>query len=220
MYKEIKEEIIDVARQAQREGLCKHKSGNFSVLDRENGLLIVSPSGIDREALTTDDMVVMSMEGEVIENISGTKPSSESLMHIAIYKVRSDVRAIVHTHSKYASVFAVLKKPIPPFLYESMYLGCEGHTVPVAPYGRPGTDELAKNAAAAMRTGNACLLEAHGAVAADPKGIREAYLTACYLEELCEIYHHVLSCNGGKEPDLLPAEELSKWSYPSEIKIG
>ncbi len=219
MLEAIKKSVLEVARQAQHEGLCKHKSGNFSVHDPETGYVVVTPSGIDRDVLKVDDMVVMDMDANVIENLTGTKPSSEVLVHIAIYKKRPAVCAVAHTHSKYATVFAVLNKPIPPFVYEAMYLGCKDHTVPVAPYGRPGTQALAENVSNAMLESNAALMQAHGAIACSDKGIEAAYLNACYLEELAEMYHHILSCNGLKEPDLLPFEELQGWAYPSEIKF-
>ena len=219
MLEEIKKSVLEVARQAQHEGLCKHKSGNFSVHDPETGYVVVTPSGIDRDVLKVDDMVVMDMEGNVVENKTGTKPSSEVLVHIAIYKKRPAVRAVAHTHSKYATVFAVLNKPIPPFVYEAMYLGCKDHTIPVAPYGRPGTQALAENVSETLKDSNACMMQAHGAIACDEKSIENAYLTACYMEELAEMYHHILSCNGWKEPESLPMEELQGWAYPKEIKF-
>ena len=219
MLEEIKQRVLEVARQAQHEGLCKHKSGNFSVYDPETGYVVVTPSGIDRDVLKVDDMVVMDMDANVVENLTGTKPSSEVLVHLAIYRKRPAVRAVAHTHSKYATVFAVLNKSIPPFVYEAMYLGCKDDTVPVAPYGRPGTKALAENVSETLKTSNAALMQAHGAIACDEKSIENAYLTACYVEELAEMYHHALSCNGWKEPATLPSEELQGWAYPAEIKF-
>ena len=71
----------------------------------------------------------------------------------------------------------------------------------------------------ALKDSNAALMQQHGAIACDEHSIEAAYLTACYTEELAELYHHILSCNGWKEPDLLPLEELQGWAYPSEIKF-
>ena len=219
MLETIKESVRQVAIRAQHDGLCKHKAGNFSVHDPETGYVVVTPSGIDRDFLKVEDMVVMDMDGNVIENPTGTKPSSEVLVHIAIYRKRPEVRAVVHTHAPYSTVFAVMNKSIPPFVYEAMYLGNKDNIVPVAPYGRPGTIALAENVSETMRENNACLMQAHGAIACDEKSIENAYLTACYTEELAELYHHILSCNGWKEPELLPAEELQGWAYPKEIKF-
>ncbi len=80
--------------------MCKHKSGNFSARDKETGYVVITPTSVDREVLTPRDMIVMDMEANVIENLSGLKPTSESLMHLMIYKTRPDANAIAHTHSR------------------------------------------------------------------------------------------------------------------------
>ncbi len=217
MLEQLKNEVIRIGRMAQAEGLCKHKSGNFSILDRESGLVVVSPSGVDRDLLKTDDIIVIDMNAAVQENLTGLRPSSEVLMHLAIYKERPDVCSIVHTHSKYATSFSVLNKPIPAIVYEIMALNNSEQVIPVAPYGRPGTADLAQNVAMTMKHADAVLMQAHGAVAADETDIDGAYLKACYVEELAEMYHHILSACGGAEPPVLPASEVRKWAYPSEI---
>lgn len=219
MLEEMKLEVIRIGRQAQREGLCKHKTGNFSMRDKTSGYIVVTPSGVDREQLTADDMIVIDMDANVIENKTGLRPSSEVLMHIAIYKALPDVWNIVHTHSKYATVFATLNKPIPPFINEMMAINNKTHTIPVAAYGRAGTTQLAENVAAAVKDADSILMSAHGAVAIDSDSIDNAYLKACYIEELAEIYHHILAISGGKEAPIMPLEELQKWAYPSQIKF-
>ena len=220
MLEDLKESIRQVALKAQREGLCKHKAGNFSVFDKETGYVVITPSGVDREVLKASDMIVIDTDALVIERSGDLKPSSEVLMHLAIYKNRPDLRAIAHTHSKYATVFSVLNKPVPPIVYETMFLGCSGNTIPVAPYGRPGTKDLAENVSRTLTNNNACLMQWHGAIACHEDSIEEAYLNACYVEELSEIYHHVLSCNGGIEPDVLAEDELKSWEYPREIRFS
>ncbi|MDO4321893.1 MAG: class II aldolase/adducin family protein [Lachnospiraceae bacterium] len=219
MLEQLKSEVIRIGRQAQREGLCKHKAGNFSMRDKETGYIVVTPSGVDRELLTVDDMIVIDMNANVIENITGLRPSSEVLMHIAIYEARPDVWNIVHTHSKYATVFATLNRPIPPFINEMMAINNKNHTIPVAPYGRAGTPQLAENVASTLKDADSILMSAHGAVAVDADSIDNAYLKACYIEELAEVYHHILAINGGKEAPIMPLEELQKWAYPSQIKF-
>lgn len=217
MLKELKKRVIKVAQQAQLDGLCQHKSGNFSAMDPKTGYFVITPSGVDRMQLTPDDMVVMDLDANVIENKSGLKPSSECLMHIAIYKARPDLKAIVHTHSKYATVFAILNKPIPPITYEAFHLGLSKGRIPVAPYGRPGSTALAQSVVEPAKEANCFLLQAHGDVAADPESIENAYLSACYVEEIAELYYLTLTTENGVEPPVLPAEELQKWAYPSEI---
>ena len=73
-------------------------------------------------------------------------------MHLYIYKERKDIRAIVHTHARYSTAFSIMNKPIRPIVYECAYLGKTG-TVPVAPYGRAGTVDLAEKVAEVMKDG-------------------------------------------------------------------
>lgn len=217
MLESLKQDVCIIAKRAQKDGLCKHKSGNFSTRDKESGYVVITPTGVDRDKLKPEDMIVMDMEANVIENISGLKPTSEALMHLMIYRQRPDAAAVVHTHSVYATAFAVLGRPIPAIVYEIEHLGVTKARIPVAPYGRPGTPQLAESVIESCRESDCFLLEKHGAAAVDSRDIYEAFLKAAYIEELAELYHHVLSANNGQEPAVFTQEELEKWKYPSEI---
>ena len=140
-------------------------------------------------------------------------------MHLKIYQTRPDVRAIAHTHSQFATTFAVLEKPIPAVVYEIANLNCSKARIPVAPYGRPGTPALADSVVDSVKEADVLLLQGHGSVAVDEDNIDEAYLKVCYIEELAELYYHALTANGGQEPKSFPVEELQKWEYPKEIKF-
>lgn len=219
MPEELKFKVMNVAKQAQREGMCKHKSGNFSARDEETGLVVITPTSVDREDLVVPDMIVMDLDANVVENQTGLRPTSESLMHLKIYQTRPDVKAIAHTHSQYATTFAILKKSIPAVVYELVNLNCSKARIPVAPYGRPGTPALANSVVEPVREADVFLLQGHGSVAVDEDNIDEAYLKVCYIEELAELYYHALMVNGGKEPKSFPPEELQSWEYPKEIKF-
>lgn len=219
MLETLKKEVCEIAKRAQRDGLCKHKSGNFSARDEESGYVVITPTSVDRELLTPRDMIVMDMDANVIENLSGLKPTSESLMHLMIYKTREDAKAIAHTHSMYATTFALLNKPIPAIVYEVANLGLTQARVPVAPYGRPGTTDLADSVVEACKEAESFLIEKHGVVAFDSKDIYEAFLKAAYIEELAQLYYNALTAAQGKEPDTFAQSELQKWEYPKEIKF-
>ena len=219
MLEDLKLRVMNTAKKAQRDGLCKHKSGNFSARDAETGYVVITPTSVDREDLVVPDMIVMDLDANVIENQTGLRPTSESLMHLEIYKTRPDVMAVAHTHSMYATVFAVLNKPVPAVVYEIANLKCSKARIPVAPYGRPGTPALAESVVEPCKEADVFLLQGHGAVAVDETNIEEAYLKAAYIEELSELYHHALTANGGQEPDSFPVEELQSWEYPKEIKF-
>lgn len=218
MLESLKRDVVKVAKQAQKDGLCKHKSGNFSARDEESGYVVITPTGVDREVLAPRDMIVMDLNANVLENESGLKPTSEALMHLEIYKTRKDIHAVVHTHSMYATTFAVLDRPVPAVVYEIAQLNLSKGEIPVAAYGRPGTKDLSDNVAGPMEAGDCCLMQGHGAVAADENDIFGAYLKASYMEELSELYFNALLL-GGREPDVFPPEELKSWEYPSEIKF-
>ncbi|WP_373576254.1 class II aldolase/adducin family protein [Parafannyhessea umbonata] len=219
MLEDLKLQVMNVAKQAQREGMCKHKSGNFSARDEETGLVVITPTSVDREDLVVPDMIVMDLDANVIENQTGLRPTSESLMHLKIYQTRPDVKAIAHTHSQFATTFAILEKPIPAVVYELANLNCSKARIPVAPYGRPGTPALAESVVDPVKEADVFLLQGHGSVAVDEDNIDEAYLKVCYIEELAELYYHALTANGGQEPKSFPVEELQKWEYPKEIKF-
>lgn len=217
MLETLKKEVCEIAKRAQREGLCKHKSGNFSARDIQSGFVVITPTGVDREVLTPRDMVVIDPDANVRENLSGLRPTSEALMHLMIYRQRPQAVAVAHTHSAYATTFALLNKPLPAIVYEVASLGLTRGRVPVAPYGRPGTPELADSVVEACREADSFLLEKHGVVAVDDRDIYEAFLKASYIEELAELYYLALTANGGREPESFRQEELQQWAYPKEI---
>ena len=112
-----------------------------------------------------------------------------------------------------------MNKPIPAIVYEVANLGLTKGRVPVAPYGRPGTTDLADSVIESCKEADCFLLEKHGAVALDNRDIYEAFLKAAYIEELAELYHHALTANNCQEPPAFAQEELQKWEYPSQIKF-
>jgi L-ribulose-5-phosphate 4-epimerase len=218
MLEELKREVVKIALAADKSGLCKHRSGNFSIRDEKSGYVVVTPSGVDREELTYHDICVVDLEANVIEAVAKLRPTSELLMHLEIYKTRPDVFAVAHTHSRIATSFAVVNKPIPAIIYECANLGLKDAVIPVAPYGRPGTRELSNSVIEPIQRADCILLEAHGVVAVD-KDPKEALLKAHYVEELAEVYYRSLEIGKGEEPKSFPPEELQKWEYPSEIKL-
>jgi len=213
-----KQYVVDMAQKASAWGLCKHKAGNSSVRDKETGYVLVTPTTIDKALLTTRDIVVMDLEANIIEAQSDLRPTSECLMHLEIYKTRADIFAVSHTHSIYATSFAVLAKSIPAIVYECAILNLKDGIIPVAPYGRPGTTDLSRSVIEPIKRSDAILMEKHGAIAVD-KNPYEAVLKAAYIEEMAEIYYHTLLINGGKEPSGFSVEELQNWAYPSQIKF-
>lgn len=219
MLEKLKKELAEIAKEADRSGLCKHKSGNFSIRDKETGYIVVTPTGVDRKELSYHDICVVDIDANVIEIETNVKPTSEFLMHIAVYKTRKDVYSVIHTHSRFATSFAVVGKSIPSIVYECANLKLKDGIIPLAPYGTPGTTELSNSVIGPIQRADAILLESHGVLTVD-KDPKEALLKAHYVEELAEIYYRALMVNGGKEPNVVPIEEIEKWKYPSQIKLN
>lgn len=218
MLETIKKEVMNIALKAECAGLCKHRSGNFSIRDTQTGYVAVTPSGIDREELTYHDICIVDLDANVIEAETGLKPTSELLVHLGLYKARPDVNSVAHTHSRFATTFAIVNKPIPAIVYEVALLGLKEGYVPVAPYGRPGTIALADNIAKEALISDVILMERHGVVAID-KDPKEALLKVNYVEELAEMYYRALILNQNKEPQVFDLSELTDWKYPDEIKM-
>ncbi|MFV0350779.1 MAG: class II aldolase/adducin family protein [Oscillospiraceae bacterium] len=177
-----KQLVAEVAKRAFDAKLFAGTSGNLSICLREEGVVAITPSSIRYETMTADDIVLIDLEANVIEGKH--KPSSEHLLHLAFYNANPAVNSVVHTHSPYATAFAVNHKPIPLILLEMVpFLGGE---VPVTPMERPGTPEVGIGAVDAIGDKTACLLGNHGVVAIG-KDIEQAYIRAEYVEDAAQI---------------------------------
>ena len=181
----LKKVVLETALTAYENGLMAGTSGNFSAIDREAGVMVITPSSIPYRELQEDDMSVIDLEGLLI---SGMKPSSEWQMHLEIYRTSQKTGAIAHTHSPFATAFAVLNEVIPTVLIEMALLG---GAIPVAPFAMPGSIELGVAVAETLNKYevNACLLESHGALAIGTT-MAQAYTNAVYLEDVAKIYHY------------------------------
>ena len=172
-------------------------SGNVSVRlspqDAPDPLIAVTPSGKPYSDLEEADIVVVDQDGEPVEG--GGIPSSETLLHLALYRSRPDIAAVVHTHSLFASVAAVAGMEIPPILDEMATT--LGGPVRVSEYGFPGSAELADKVALALGDRAAALIRNHGAVGVGRKRpggpgslhtswsepLRSSYTLLCWAEQ-------------------------------------
>ncbi|MBO8159432.1 class II aldolase/adducin family protein [Thermosyntropha sp.] len=173
---EARREVCKTAREIYEARLVPGTWGNVSAL--VDDLMVITPSGMDYGTLSHEDMVVVDLEGRVVEGFF--KPSVETVLHLAIYKNRPDIKGIVHVHSPYATAFAVARRPIPIILEETAQ--AVGHEIPVAPYAHCGTEELAENVVKTLENNKkAVLLANHGLIAGDVSP--SAALNVCYIAE-------------------------------------
>ena len=156
-----REALLSAAQRMATGGLVAGASGNVSMLlarDGDDGLLLITPSQLPYDRMTGDDLVVVDFAGDPVEG--DLTPSTETLTHVGVYRARSDVGAVVHTHSVYASVLAVAGLELPPVIDELVV--AVGGAVKVAEYGFPGSLELAERACLALEDRGAVILRNHG----------------------------------------------------------
>lgn len=150
--------VVRACQQLLATGLVRGMSGNVSI--RRADAVAVSPTGVPYPELEPAGVPVLGLDGSRLDG--ELAPTSELALHLAVYRARPDVSAIVHTHSVFATVFAVLGEPIPAVHY---LLARAGGSVPLAPYARYGTEELAEVCVRHLADQPAVLLAQHGVVA-------------------------------------------------------
>lgn len=191
-YTQYKEHVLEVSQQLWRDGYfgTRHGSGgNVSVLLDGEEAIAVTPSARNYGELLPEDICIVDFE---LNRIEGTlDPSVETAMHLAVYKERPDVSAVIHTHQPFASIFAVLNESIPALFDEvSVAIGPE---IAVCPYGLSGSPELLKNVVSKLSNRCHCyLLQNHGALSIGPDLDRTLYFVEV-LEKVAKIYHRALS---------------------------
>ncbi|GAB6274792.1 MAG: class II aldolase/adducin family protein [Peptococcaceae bacterium] len=178
-----KEQVLKVSLRMVENALVTGNWGNFSVRIPQEKLIVITPTLLPYGTLRIKDIVVLDMEGQIIEG--AVPPSNEFCLHQSIYKARDDVNAVMHTHSIFASAFAVARKPIPPILED--LARCVGGGIPVAPYARPGTPELAGAAVKTLAQNNAVILANHGVVGVGRTAL-EALIVCQIVEKAAKIY--------------------------------
>jgi L-fuculose-phosphate aldolase len=194
-----RETIVAYGKKLVTHGLTKGTGGNISIYNKEEGLMAISPSGMDYFKTSVKDIVVLDLEGNKIEG--NGNPSSEYHMHRICYQKRENICAVVHTHSTYCAILAALHWNIEPVHY---LIGYAGKNVRCAPYRIFGSEELAQVALEYMQDRYAVLLANHGLLAIGDS-IEYAFNTAEEIEFVAQIYYKA-KCVGN--PVLLSPDEM------------
>jgi L-ribulose-5-phosphate 4-epimerase len=184
-----------------KNGLVKMTSGNVSGRDPETGLVVIKPSGYSYEEMTPAHMVVVDLGCQVIEG--DLKPSTDTDAHLYVYRERPDVMGVVHTHSPYATSFAVLGQPIPACLTASAMLGGE---IPLGGYAPIGGDAIGREIIGKIGRAKAIVMQNHGVftIGSSPQ---EATKMAVEVEEIAKIAH--LAMQSGT-PVLLTPDQVDQ----------
>lgn len=188
-------------------GLVIGPWGNISMIIPEDEVVVITPTGgLEYTEIEPDDIPILDYEGNTIEG--NTRPSVETPLHLAIYKARPDVQAIIHTHSVFCTAMAVARKPIPAVSEDLIF--SVGGAVDVAPYKRPGSAELAEVVVEALKDKNAVLLANHGLVVVG-KTLKEALTTALICEKTAKATLLAANIGGAIELDEACCKDLKRF---------
>lgn len=179
----LRRDIVETGIKLICNNLTHGTCGNISCRIPDEDEVLVTPSKIAYESIKSHDLLLMDLDGNLIEG-SG-KPSVETPFHLSIYKNRDNVGAIIHTHSLYSLVVSASVESVPVFLDE--IFSHIGGKLDVSKYAVPGSSQLAENVVKTLKVKNALLMSNHGAVCCG-KNIKVAYETLEAVEKICKIF--------------------------------
>jgi L-fuculose-phosphate aldolase len=166
--------------------------------------MLITPSAIPYAEMTPDMIVSMSISGDASQWEGPKKPSVEWPFHRDILRARPEIGAVVHTHSTFATILAIARKPIPACHYMVAAFG--GDDVRVANYARYGTKALSEHVLEALKGRSACLMANHGMLVVGST-LKKAMWRAVELETIAKQYYHSLLIGG---PVLLSSEQIAE----------
>ena len=176
-----KTSLVTAAQTLLRQGLVEGTSGNLSVRV-EGDRAVLTPSSLPYDTMTPDDLVVTDLDGNVLEG--ERSPTTEKALHLACMRAHDDIGAVIHSHAKYSTMFAITHQPIPCVIEEfDIYVGGD---VPVADYRLTGSDELAEEVARHVGERGAVLMANHGLLAVG-RDLADAIKVTSLVERTAEI---------------------------------
>ncbi len=202
MLEELKQTVWEANIALPKKRLVTSTSGNVSGRDKKTGLIVIKPSGVDFGKLKPEDLVVVNLKGEVIEG--DLYPSVDTATHLYVYRHRSDIYSIIHTHSPYSTSFAVLGETIPLSLTTLAHEF--GSHIPVSDFAVIGEEEIGKEIVKRIGTCPAILIRNHGVFTVGPT-VQAALKAAVMLEEAAQTMHYAMQRGTVTE---LPEDVISK----------
>jgi L-ribulose-5-phosphate 4-epimerase len=202
MLKKLREELAELHQELPKNNLVMWTGGNVSARDPETGLVVIKASGIRYEDMHSKHMVVVDMDGKVVDGDS--KPSSDVYSHLYIYKHREDVNGVVHTHSRYATAFAAVGKPIPCVL--TAIADEFGGPIPCGGFALIGDEAIGKVVIDSIGKSPAVLLKNHG-VFTIGKNAKAAVKAAVMTEDVAATVWMAVQLG---TPDEIPQADVDK----------
>jgi len=212
MYEwQVRELICEIGRRTWQRGFVSANDGNFSYRLSKN-VVIATPTLISKGFMKPDDLVKIDMEGNQLEG--KLEVTSEIKMHLAIYKERSDFKAVVHVHPPHATAYAITGEPLPMCILPEVeiFIG----PIPIAEYGTPGTVELPEMIRPFLRNHSALILSNHGVVTAD-EDILNAYHKMEMINQYCKIL--ILAKQIGNYKQLTPEQMRRLYAIKEGVEL-
>jgi len=196
----LRREVVEGNLMLPRTGLVAWTSGNVSARDPDTNYVVIKPSGVRYEELTFEQIVIVDLEGRIIEG--DLKPSVDTATHLYVYRHRQDVNGVVHTHSTFATAFAALGQPIPVYL--TAMADEFGGPIPVGAYAKIGTEEIGQELVRSIGDSPAILMKNHGVFTVGIS-VMSAVKAAVMTEDVARTVYYALQMG---HPEEIPPEEV------------
>ena len=202
MLEELKKEVYKYNMELPKNGLVYWTSGNVSGRDTKTNLIVIKPSGVMYDVMKWEDMVVVDLDGKVIEG--KLEPSSDTASHLYVYRHRPDVNGVVHTHSYYATAFAAVGKPIPACI--TAVAENFGREIPVGAYVPIGGEAIGAEIVRSIGDSTAIILKNHGVFTIGSSPMN-ALKSAILVEGVAKTYWLALQIG---KPKILSDEDVKE----------
>jgi L-fuculose-phosphate aldolase len=199
--------ILECGQICYARHLMTSNDGNISIRVDE-GRVLITPAGMCKGRMDADDLLIVDLDGNVLSASNDRRPSSETPMHLEVYKQRPDVHAVIHAHPIFATALTVAGLDFPDDILPEVALTL-GH-VPVSAYATPSSHEDADVVRPLIREHNAILLRQHGSLTVG-KNLDEALIHLERLEHVAEVFQHARQLGDVRR---IPLEELRKLVNP------
>ena len=206
-FEKNKQDILKCARWLSEHGYfgcLRGSGGNISVKINDENMIAITPTSRPYQALSTDDICLVDADLKLIEG--RLAPSIETAMHFGIYKYRTDIKAVIHTHPVFASVLSIINQPIPALFDEIAFE--IGTSVEMVPYAISGSSDLAQNVVDKLDNDCFCyIIQNHGAISLG-KDIDQAWKNAELLEKVAQVFYYALTT--GRKITTLPENAIAQ----------
>jgi L-ribulose-5-phosphate 4-epimerase len=212
MLEKLKTELVALHLELPKHELVVWMGGNVSARDPKTGLVVIKPSGVRYEDLSPEQMVVVDLEGQVVEG--HLNPSSDTASHLVIYRHRQDVGGVVHTHSSYATAFAALGRPIPVVL--TAIADEFGGPIPCGGFALIGNEDIGQVVVESIGDCPAVLLKNHGVFTVGASA-KDAVKAAVMVEDAARTVWIALQMG---HPEEIPAEDVARLHHRYTHEYG